>query len=126
MSSRATEKTIEFYVFIILVLLFAVVETVVVIKAVSTPSAFSISASTLGALGLASLFKVFVSRMKRRDIETISTEDLRIENSLLKEEHQMLLKERDELLLGKRQVAEKIGTLITRLKTANTEIEAEQ
>jgi len=77
MSTRATKKNIEFYVFIFIVLLYAIVEAVVIIAAVFTHSKLSITFSAIGALGLAKLFQVFVDRIKRRELETISTEDLK-------------------------------------------------
>ncbi len=77
MSNRATEKTVEFYVFMSLVVLCAVVEATVVIKTVFSPSKSLAIFSVLGGLGLVALFRVFVSRIRSRDIETISTEDLK-------------------------------------------------
>lgn len=77
MSTRSTEKKIEFYVFICLVVLYAIVEVVFIMVAIFSHSKLSITFSVIGALGLAKLFQVFVRRIKGRDLETISTEDLK-------------------------------------------------
>lgn len=76
MSTRATEKKIEFYVFIFLVLLWAAVEAIVVLVTLFSPSKSLDIFSALRALGLVAVFGVFVRRIKRRDLETVSTEDL--------------------------------------------------
>ncbi len=77
MSTKSTEKKIEFYVFMILVVLWSIVEAIVVLVTVFSPSKSMAIFSVLGALGLAALFRVFIGRIKRRDLETISTKDLK-------------------------------------------------
>ncbi len=77
MSTRATEKTVVFYVFISLVVLYALVEAAAISMAIFTHSKLSITISVIGVLGLPKLFSVFVDRIKSHDLETISTEDLK-------------------------------------------------
>jgi len=77
MSARATERRVEFIVFMILVVLAAIVEAAVILIAVFWQSFPTGIVAALGALGITKLLEVFVRRMEQRNLETISTEDIK-------------------------------------------------